>query len=143
MTDNAPPKQKHGGRKLNKKGELECDLFYIGRDDLPDALKKGVAKQYYALNVVDRLTSYCKIYFIGGSRPASKVKPFLVKAIKFFEDKLQVDKKQMHMYHDAPGHNSFEVVHRLAWVPAGEVLGAVAWATRHGNIIQLMLPPGY
>ena len=106
MTDNAPPKQKHGGRKLNKKGELECDLFYIGKDDLPKSLQSGTAEQTYALNVVDRLTSYCKVYFIGGTRTAKKVRPFLVKSVKFFAKLLNVEKKDMHMYHDGGGEFS-------------------------------------
>ena len=76
MTDNAPPKQKHGGRKLNKKGELECDLFYIGKLDMPESLQTGIAKNTYALNVVDRLTSYCKVYFLGGTRTAKKTLHF-------------------------------------------------------------------
>ena len=106
MTDNAPPKQKHGGRKLNKKGELECDLFYIGKDDLPKSLQSGTAEQTYALNVVDRLTSYCKVYFLGGTRTAKKVRPFLVKAVAFFAKLLNVEKKDMHMYHDGGGEFS-------------------------------------
>ena len=106
MTDNAPPKQKHGGRKLNKKGELECDLFYIGKDDLPKSLQSGTAEQTYALNVVDRLTSYCKVYFLGGTRTAKKVRPYLVKAVAFFAKLLNVEKKDMHMYHDGGGEFS-------------------------------------
>ena len=106
MTDNAPPKQKHGGRKLNKKGELECDLFYIGKDDLPKSLQSGTAEQTYALNVVDRLTSYCKVYFLGGTRTAKKVRPFLVKSVNFFAKLLNVDKQDMHIYHDGGGEFS-------------------------------------
>ena len=35
MTDNAPPAQKRGGKKLTRKGELEMDLFFISKDDVP------------------------------------------------------------------------------------------------------------
>ena len=35
MTDNAPATKKAGGKKLNKKGELEMDLFFISRADVP------------------------------------------------------------------------------------------------------------
>ena len=34
-TDNAPRKAKQGGKKLSRTGELECDLFFISRKDLP------------------------------------------------------------------------------------------------------------
>ena len=39
QTDNAPPQQKRGGKKLNKKGELELDLFFISPKDLPKQLR--------------------------------------------------------------------------------------------------------
>ena len=99
MTDNAPPKQKHGGRKLNRKGELEADLFFISKKDLENHIRTGAKDLYAVLNVVDRLTSYCKVYYVL-SKEVSKVKEKLKQAADFFSEKLKVEKKQLTFYTD-------------------------------------------
>ena len=34
MTDNAPPKQKKGGKQIHRPGEIEVDLFFISKNDV-------------------------------------------------------------------------------------------------------------
>ena len=40
QTDNAPPTQKKGGKKIHRRGELEMDLFFLSRKDLPKEMTK-------------------------------------------------------------------------------------------------------
>ena len=57
QTDNAPPTQKKGGKKIHRRGELEMDLFFLSRKDLPKEMTKTAAKLFPVINIVDRLTS--------------------------------------------------------------------------------------
>ena len=109
QTDNAPPKQKHGGRKLNKKGELEADLFFIGVKDLAEdqhrKLRIGDKQQYYVLNVVDRLTSYCKLYYCT-NKTKKVVGKKLKQSLDFFADLLNINKSDITVFTDNGGEFS-------------------------------------
>lgn len=112
MTDNAPPEAKTGGKKINKKGELECDLFYVANADLKKNMKvkatdiEDPKNNLYVLNVVDRLTSYCKLYYCDSDRSAKNVRKKIRQAVKDFEKILGIDRKEMIIYHDAGGEFS-------------------------------------
>lgn len=98
-TDNAPRKAKQGGKKLSRTGELECDLFFISRKDLPDYLKKGGTDLYAVLVVCDRLTSLCYVE-LTGSKERKSVTPALKKAVNFFKERLSVPAAKQIWYMD-------------------------------------------
>ena len=87
MTDNAPAKKKAGGKKLNKKGELEMDLFFISRDDVPKHMQIGLKELYPVLVVADRLTSLCYVAYTG-LKTQAKVNPKVRLALEFFSQKM-------------------------------------------------------
>ena len=112
-TDNLPPRQKSGGRKLKRKGELEADLFVISKKDLPAKLQKSLdpnpkslkgakAGNYQCLNVVDRLTSYCKVFYVRNATAAT-VRNGLEKALKAFEELLDMKRSEFIVLHDDGG----------------------------------------
>ena len=99
-TDNAPQKAKRGGKKLTRTGELECDLFFISRDDLPKYMRKGVTQLYAVLVCVDRLTSLCYTE-LTFTKERQDVTPALDRAVKFFTKRLAVPASKQTWYMDA------------------------------------------
>ena len=100
LTDNAPRKTKRGGKKLSRTGEIECDLFFISRGDLPKRLKKGTATLYAVFVAVDRLTSLCYTQLTGDKEQAS-VTPAINNAIAFFKKRLAIPANKQIWYMDA------------------------------------------
>ena len=100
LTDNAPAARKRGGKKLTRKGELEMDLFFISRNDVPKHMQIGVKDMYPVLVVVDRLTSLCFVAYTG-RKLQSKVSPKVKEALDFFAQKLNMPKQNLVMYADA------------------------------------------
>ena len=100
MTDNAPPKMKRGGRKLSRKGELEQDLFFISKNDVPKHMRIGVKEDYAVLVVVDRLTSLCYVAYTG-RKDQKSVSPKIKDALTFFSKRLNMPKNKLVMYSDA------------------------------------------
>ena len=110
-TDNLPPRQKAGGQKLKRKGEIEVDIFVITHKDLKDhkyLRKKGSQNledggkklDYKILNAVDRLTSYCKTFIVARADSAT-VKNAVDKSLNFFQDLLELKRDEMFVYSDA------------------------------------------
>ena len=109
-TDNLPPRQKAGGKKLKRKGEIEVDVFVITHKDLKDHtyLQKKASRlgdegkklDYKVLNAVDRLTSYCKTYMVNRA-DAATVKTAVKKSLKFFQDLLELKREDIMFYSDA------------------------------------------
>ena len=99
QTDNAPPKQKAGGKKLNKKGELELDLFFISPKDLPHKISKS-QNLIGVLVVVDRLTSLAFVERTG-KKEANVVGPIMTKAFNYFAKTLNMPKEKLIVYSDA------------------------------------------
>ena len=105
MTDNAPPAQKKGGRKISRPGELELDLFFISGKDIKNFAKssyqgkQSVLKSYPVLNIVDRLTSYawCKK---STSKEADVIGKNIKEGVLFFQNLLKLKKNQIHLYSD-------------------------------------------
>ena len=100
MTDNAPPKMKRGGRKLSRKGELEMDLFFISKSDVPKHMRIGVKEDYAVLVVVDRLTSLCYVAYTG-RKDQKSVSPKVKDALTFFSQRLNMPKNKLIMFSDA------------------------------------------
>ena len=98
-TDNAPRQAKQGGKKLTRTGELECDLFFIRRKDLPPHLRKGGTDLYAVLVAVDRLTSLCYVE-LTGSKERKSVTPALKKAVEFFKQRIGVPAAKQIWYMD-------------------------------------------
>ena len=88
-------------------------MFFISKKDLPDKLKKGGQDTWQILNVVDRLTSYVKLYYCQ-TKEAAVVGRQIEKAVEDFEKILGIDRKDMIIYHDDGG----EFVDR-AFKPSG------------------------
>lgn len=100
LTDNAPRKTKRGGKKLSRTGEIECDLFFISKDDLPPKLRKGNAGLYAVFVAVDRLTSLCYVE-LTGDKERKSVTPAINKAISFFTTRLSIPANKQIWYMDA------------------------------------------
>ena len=100
LTDNAPMKTKRGGKKLTRTGEIECDLFFISKDDLPPRLRKGNAALYAVFVAVDRLTSLCYTELTGDKEQKS-VTPAINRAVSFFTKRLSIPAKSQVWYMDA------------------------------------------
>ena len=100
QTDNAPPKAKTGGKKLTRTGELECDLFFISKKDLPGYLLEGGTALYAVLVVCDRLTSLCYVEHTG-SKERISVTPALENAVDFFKKRLSVPASKQIWYMDS------------------------------------------
>lgn len=100
LTDNAPRKTKRGGKKLSRTGEIECDLFFISKDDLPPKLRKGNAGLYAVFVAVDRLTSLCYTELTGDKEQKS-VTPAINKAVLFFKTRLSIPANKQIWYMDA------------------------------------------
>ena len=112
-TDNLPPRQKSGGQKLKRKGEIEVDIFVISNEDLKehkylrkkgaeDELKSKKSLDYKVLNAVDRLTSFCKTFMVNKA-DAATVKNAVDKSLKFFQDLLDLKRSELKVYSDAGG----------------------------------------
>ena len=99
-SDNAPQQAKQGGKKLTRTGELECDLFFISRDDLPKYMQKGVTQLYAVLVCVDRLTSLCYTE-LTFTKERQDVTPALGRAVDFFSKRLAVPAAKQIWYMDA------------------------------------------
>ena len=115
-TDNLPPRQKAGGRKLKRKGEIEVDVFVITNEDLKshkylrkkgadDKLNPPKSLDFKVLNAVDRLTSFCKTFLVNRA-DAATVKTAVDKSLIFFQDLLQLKRSEMKVYSDAGGEFS-------------------------------------
>ena len=100
LTDNAPRKAKRGGKKLSRTGEIECDLFFISKDDIPAKIRKGTANLYAVFVAVDRLTSLCFVELTGDKEQKS-VTPAINRAISFFTKRLSVPANKQIWYMDA------------------------------------------
>ena len=100
LTDNAPRKTKRGGKKLNRTGEIECDLFFISKDDLPPRMRKGNASLYAVFVAVDRLTSLCYTELTGDKEQKS-VTPAINRAVSFFTKRLSIPAAKQIWYMDA------------------------------------------
>ena len=99
QTDNVPPQKKRGGKKLNKKGELELDLFFIQPKDLPKQLR-NTQNLIPVLVMVDRLTSLCFVKRTK-SKEMARVGPVMTEAFNFFAKRLNIAKEKLVCYSDA------------------------------------------
>ena len=106
MTDNAPPKQKKGGKQIHRLGEIEVDLVFISKDDISNFYqytKAGsVLKSIPVVNMVDRLTSFawCQV---GTNKTAEDTKNIVEEGVLFFKKLLKIKQSQIHLFSDGGG----------------------------------------
>ena len=119
-SDNVPPSTKKAGKKLHKKGQIEIDLFFISRKDLPKKLQPVVTSnalvaniQYYVLSMVDKLTGLAFLKFLGRNKNRAHVMKSVREGGKFFSERLDV--KSPFFWRDAG----------TEFAPVSELRGAV------------------
>ena len=116
MTDNVPKRVERKGNRVNRKGQIEMDLYQISKKDLPTNIKgkmRATIKanpQGFVLTMVDKLTSLTYLHFVGFPRydghkvkDRKTVEPAMNTGIKWFEDKLGIPKKDMWFIRDGGG----------------------------------------
>ena len=103
MTDNAPPKQKKGGKQIHRPGEIEVDLFFISKNDVrmfsQYANDKSVQQSIPVVNMVDRLTSFAWASQ-SGSKEAKSVLEVVKEGVKFFAKLFRLKQDSIHLYTD-------------------------------------------
>ena len=103
MTDNAPPSAKKGGKKINRPGELELDLFFISKKDIRNFSmyknQKSTLQSTPVVNIVDRLTSFCWCKK-ATTKEAPHIATIIKQGVQFFENTLKLKRNQIHLYSD-------------------------------------------
>ena len=113
MTDNAPPKQKKGGKKIHRLGEIEVDLVFISKNDISNfyQYKKAgsVLMSTPVVNMVDRLTSFAWCQK-GTNKTAEDTKDIVEEGVKFFIKLFKLKRNQIHLFSDG-GPEFFHLKH--------------------------------
>jgi hypothetical protein len=114
-SDPVPPVVKKAGARVNKRGMLECDLYHVSSNDLPEELARAMKgpvdlqnnKQAYVLTCVDKLSGLTFAHYLGASKGAKSKKRVMKviqdKMLPFFVETLKIPKSRLFTSRDLGG----------------------------------------
>ena len=107
VSDNlVPTRPKQAGHKVNRKGQLEIDLFHISKKTMPYAIAKSMGgalqvSDSYVLSMVDKLTGLYYGHFLGAKKTQAHVMKAVKEGAKWFADRLGIKEASIRYNRDA------------------------------------------